>query len=42
MRVAGQHHAPTSLPLGNSDGTHCTGDFVDRKAYLKGFGEEKI
>ena len=26
MRVGGQHHAPTSLPLGNSHGTHYTGN----------------
>ena len=39
-RVGGQRHAPdAALPLGMRPGIHCTGDWVDPRASLDGWGK---
>jgi hypothetical protein len=39
MGLGGQHHAPAALPPGKRPDTHCTGEWVGRRASLDGGGK---
>jgi hypothetical protein len=42
MEVSGQHHAPATVPLGNSPRIHCIGSWVGLGASLDVVHKKKI